>query len=165
MSNVHYTKLLNTISNAYDAGKIAEVICLENRTPNWNGQQMNINQKELINFGTCGYLGLETDRRLIDRSMEYTNKFGTQFSVSRSFLISSIVTDLEDHLSQVFDGQKLFVFSSTSLAHISVLPIIIGGDDAIIFDKQVHFSVQNGASLAKSNHAPIMIKHNNKFFN
>lgn len=161
MSNVHYTKLLNTISNVYDAGKAAGVICLENRIDRWNGQQMNINQQELINFGTCGYLGLETDHRLTERSMEYTDKFGTQFSVSRSFLISSIVTDLEDHLSQVFNGQKLFVFSSTSLAHISVLPIIIGGEDAIIFDKQVHFSVQNGANLAKCNHPPIMIKHNN----
>ncbi len=161
MSNIHYTKLLNTISNVYDAGKTAEVICLENRTENWNGQELNINQKELINFGTCGYLGLETDRRLIDRAMEYTDKFGTQFSVSRSFLISSLVTDLEDHLSEVFDGQKLFVFSSTSLAHISVLPIIIGSEDAIIFDKQVHFSVQNGANLAKSHHSPVMIKHNN----
>ena len=157
----HYTKLLNTISNVYDTGKAAKVICLENRTTHWNGQQININQKELINFGTCGYLGLETDHRLIERSMKYTEKFGTQFSVSRSFLISSLVTDLEDHLSQVFDGQKLFVFSSTSLAHISVLPIILGSDDAIIFDKQVHFSVQNGANLAKSNHPPVMIKHNN----
>lgn len=161
MSNIHYTKLLNTISDVYDAGKIAEVICLENRTENWNGQQLNINEKELINFGTCSYLGLETDRRLIDRSMEYTNKFGTHFSVSRSFLISSLVTDFENHLSEVFDGQKLFVFSSTSLAHISVLPIIIGSEDAIIFDKQVHFSVQNGAMLAKSNHSPVMVKHNN----
>lgn len=42
MSNIHYTKLLNTISDVYDAGKIAEVICLENRTEHWNGQQLNI---------------------------------------------------------------------------------------------------------------------------
>jgi len=161
MSNVHYTKLLNTIANVIDSGSNAKVIHLENRADNWNGREMTVNQEKLINFGTCGYLGLETDRRLIDRSKEYLDKFGTQFSVSRSYIISSLVTDLEDHLSQVFDGQKLFVFSSTSLAHVSVLPIIIGIEDAIIFDKQVHFSVQNGAHLAKSNHAPVMIKHNN----
>jgi len=160
MSNNHFNQFLNTVSTVYDTSKEAGVTCLENRTDNWTGQQMKINNKELINFGTCGYLGLETDRRLIDRAIAYTDKFGTQFSVSRNFLISSLVTDLENHISQIFDGQKLLVFSSTTLAHMSVLPIIIGSNDALIFDKQVHFSVHNGAKYTQSNTSKT-IEHNN----
>jgi len=162
MSNIHYTKLLKSISDVYDSGKKAKVICLENTTKTWNGQQLQIDDKEMVNFGTCGYLGLETDRRLIERSMEYTNKFGTQFSVSRSFLISDIVTNLEHQLSKVFDNSEVFVFSSTSLAHGSVLPIIIHHKDAIVLDKQVHFSVNSGTQLIPSKDVPrLMVKHNN----
>ena len=43
----------------------------------FNGEKFTIQGKELINFGTCGYLGLETHPELIANSIVLTKKFGT----------------------------------------------------------------------------------------
>ena len=88
MSNVHYNQFAKTIANVYDESKKAGVMCLENKTAVWEGNYLNVNGKSLSNFGTCGYLGLETDHRLIEKSIEFTYKYGTQFSASRTFIIS-----------------------------------------------------------------------------
>ncbi len=160
MSNIHYTQLLNSISDVYDSGKKAKVVCLE--TDSWNGPFFQIDGLEMANFGSCGYMALEKDPRLISRSIEYTKKYGTQWGVSRTFLIANILTKLEARLSEIFDGAGVFVFSSTSLAHTSAIPIIVQPQDAVILDKQVHFSVNTATQLIPSKEVPrLMVKHNN----
>jgi len=142
-------------------GNESKAIGLVNETDFWNGQDIKVDNQRLINFGTCGYLGLETDRRLIEKSMDYASRYGTQFSVSRAYLKSSLLGDLEDRLSKIFNNQKVFVFSSTTLAHMSVLPVLIDAKDLIILDKQVHFSVQTGTHLLTPQKVAMrMVKHN-----
>lgn len=160
MSNIHYTQLLKSIADVYDSGKQSKVLALE--TDSWNGTFFQIDGQEMINFGSCGYMALEKDRRLIDRSMEYTHKYGTQWGVSRALLTANILTELEDQLSKIFDGSKVFVFTSTSLAHTSAIPVIVQSHDAVILDKQTHFSVNTATQLIPSKEVPrMMIKHNN----
>ena len=160
MSNIHYTQLLKSISDVYDVGKASKVLALE--TDAWNGPSFHIEDQEMINFGSCGYMALERDQRLIDRSMEYTQKYGTQWGVSRSLLKPKILSELENRLSQVFDGSNIFVFTSTSLAHTSAIPTVIQAQDAVILDKQVHFSVNTATQLIPSKEMPrLMVKHSN----
>ncbi len=161
MSSASYTKFIKSVDTVYETAESRKVIFLENKTDNWNGKQLHINGAEMVNFGTCGYLGLETDRRLIDKSIDYVNRFGTQFSVSRTFLISKLVRELEEELSRMFDGANTLVFSSTTLTHISVLPAVVHHKDAVILDKQVHFSVQSAAQLLQTKGISLsVIKHN-----
>ncbi|MEM8526104.1 MAG: aminotransferase class I/II-fold pyridoxal phosphate-dependent enzyme [Bacteroidota bacterium] len=158
---VNQSYFLKNVERSFRLGNESKAIGLTNETDFWNGQDIKVDNQQLINFGTCGYLGLETDRRLIEKSMDYASRFGTQFSVSRAYLKSNLLDELETRLSKIFNNKKVFVFSSTTLAHMSVLPVLISDKDLIILDKQVHFSVQTGTGLLASKKvATRMVKHN-----
>lgn len=128
----------------------------------FNGERFTIRGAELINFGTCGYLGLETHPDLIEKSIELTRKFGTQLSMSRAYIRPTYIQELEELMSQIFDGNKVICYTSTSNAHISVIATIIKPDDLIILDQQVHFSVQFPCKNTKLQGTEVkMIRHSN----
>ncbi|MDX2306013.1 MAG: aminotransferase class I/II-fold pyridoxal phosphate-dependent enzyme [Microscillaceae bacterium] len=113
-----------------------------------NGKTVKINRKDLINFGSCSYLGLEVDERMKYAAMDAVNRFGTQFSASRSYVSIGLYEKLEALLSQIFQQPTLAV-PTTSLGHISALPTIIDESDVVIKDLQVHASVQNALTMLR----------------
>lgn len=65
-------------------------------------------------------------------------------------------------MSQIFDGNKVICYTSTSNAHISVIATIIKSDDLIILDQQVHFSVQFPCKNTKLQGTEVkMVRHSN----
>jgi 7-keto-8-aminopelargonate synthetase-like enzyme len=153
-----FTDIINELSID---GKKRGILHIATEDPSYNGQSFQINGKDLLNFGTCGYLGLETDQRLIEGAISYASRFGTQFSVSRTFLNSGPNVELEEYLRKIF-GYPVAIYSSTSGAHISVIPVVVNERHAIILDQQVHMSVQTACQLMVQKGVPIeMIKHNN----
>src|SRR6185437_3522259 len=117
---------------------------------------------EMVNFGTCGYLALEMDQRLKDGVKEYAELYGTQFSVSRTYLTSGPNIDLEVLLSQIYNGAPIIVSPSTSSAHIANIPSLVRDTDLAILDQQVHMSVQTAVQLARVKGAHVeMIRHSN----
>lgn len=162
MAKITHNNIVDTINDIVNQAKNRDIIHLQFNSSNWDGKILKIANNELINFGTCGYLGLETNQKLITKACEFTQKFGTQFSISRAYVTSKINIELEEKLTQIFDGRKTIVFSSTTLAHISVLPIIIENSDYIILDQQAHVSMQTASQLLGSKGIPIdIIRHNN----
>lgn len=162
MAKISHPNFVDTINDILIEAKKREVILLESRSSSWSGNVLNINNKELVNFGTCGYLGLENHPRVIEKTIEFTRLFGTQFSVSRSYVISEQNKILEALLSEIFNNKPVIVYTSTTLAHISVLPIMVGPNDAIILDQQAHISIQNAAQLMAAKGVPIeIIRHSN----
>ncbi len=128
----------------------------------WEGHSFPVDGNTMLNFGSCGYLGLETDPRLIEKSVEYTRRYGTQFGISRAFVTTQQNRILEEQLGRMFDDKNVLVYSSTSLAHNSVLPIMVSTEDAIVLDQQVHFSVQNAVQTMAGKGVPVkMIRHSN----
>ncbi|PXX56351.1 7-keto-8-aminopelargonate synthetase-like enzyme [Nocardia tenerifensis] len=125
------------MSAALDAGLVmrsAEDETLDGRTVRLDGRQR-------LNFGSCGYLGLELDSRLRTAACEAVMRYGTQFSSSRAYLEAPLYPVLEQLLGEVFGGHVL-VTPSTTLGHQTALPVLVGGNDAVVFDAQVHHSVQ-----------------------
>ncbi len=114
-----------------------------------NGKTVRIHNQEMLNFGSCSYLGMEVDQRLKYGAIDAINRFGTQFSASRSYISLGIYDELEDLLSQIFQ-QPTIAAPTTSLGHITVLPNIINEKDLVIKDKQVHASVQNTLRILKA---------------
>jgi 7-keto-8-aminopelargonate synthetase-like enzyme len=51
----------------------------------FEGKKIRINGKQVLNFGSCNYLGLEFDARLKAGAIKVIEKYGTQFSESRGF--------------------------------------------------------------------------------
>ncbi|MFI9503752.1 aminotransferase class I/II-fold pyridoxal phosphate-dependent enzyme [Nocardia sp. NPDC052566] len=109
-----------------------------------DGRTVRLDGRSLLNFGACGYLGLELDARLRKAAIAAVMRYGTQFASSRAYLEAPAYPLLERLLGDMFDGHVL-VAPSTTLAHFTALPVVVGTADAVIFDRQVHHSVQSVA--------------------
>ena len=160
MAKIHHNNHLDTIAEVFDHAKGKGLMFLTQKDERFRGHHLNINNRSLLNFGTCGYLGLELDERLIEASKDFTDRYGTQFSVSRAYLEADINLALEALLSRMYSDCPVVVQSSTSTCHISAIPSLVRERDAIILDQSVHMSVQTGCQLAAQRGVPIeMIRH------
>jgi 7-keto-8-aminopelargonate synthetase-like enzyme len=116
--------------------------------------------KEVINFGSCSYLGLEFDERIRQASKDAIDNYGTQFSSSRAYISPIFYQELESLFCKIFDAHAI-VTSTSTLGHIGAIPVLVGDSDAIILDQQVHNSVQTAVSLVKSKGVYTeLIRHN-----
>ena len=64
-----------------------------------------------------------------------------QFASSRAYVSCPPYAELERLLHVMF-GAPLVVAQTTTLAHFAALPILVGGEDAVVCDQLVHNSVQ-----------------------
>ena len=162
MAKINHHNFVDTINDVLAEAKRRGVMRLEFNDEEWRGDRLKVNNKNMVNFGTCGYMGLENHQRIIDKAVEYTHKYGVQFSVSRTYLTDSKSYILEDLLEKVFLNNPVITFTSTSIAHTSVLPIVVGHNDAIILDQQAHISIQTAAQLMVPKGVPIdIVRHSN----
>jgi 7-keto-8-aminopelargonate synthetase-like enzyme len=115
-----------------------------------DGREITVLGRRLVNFGSCSYLGLETDPRLKAAVHEAVDRYGTQFSSSRAYASAPLYRTAEAELAEVF-GRPVIVSPSTSLGHISTMPTLMGSNDVLVMDHQVHHSVQTGAKIAQAN--------------
>jgi 7-keto-8-aminopelargonate synthetase-like enzyme len=116
---------------------------------NISGSEICIGGEELINFGSCSYLGLEFHPNLKKGVQEAVEKFGTQFSSSRAYLSIGLYQKLEAELTRIFE-QPVIATASTTLGHMAALPVLIRENDAVIIDLQVHSSVQMAVQILKA---------------
>ncbi len=160
MAKINHSNYLDIVDNVWSSAKEKGIMHINSEEQSFNGEKFIINGRELINFGTCGYLGLEMHPDLIANSIALTKKFGTQLSMSRAYIRPTYIQELEELMSQIFDGNKVICYTSTSNAHISVIATIIKYDDLIILDQQVHFSVQFPCKNAKLQGTEVkMVRH------
>ncbi len=125
-----------------------------------DGRMITLNGRRLVNFANCSYLGLEVDHRLKESAKDAIDRYGIQFSCSRTFLESNFYEIFEDRLTQMFN-QPVIIPATTSLGHISYIPIIVGKGDAIILDHKVHQSVQNATMMCKGMGTHVeVVRHN-----
>lgn len=155
-----FNDFLDAVDNIIEDGKKREIIHLFTGTDNIEGNRLKLNDREVVNFGSCSYLGLEFDERLKAGAIEAVTKFGTQFSSSRSYVSLGLYAELEQLFNQIF-GAHCIVTSTTTLGHISAIPVLIDDGDAVIIDHQVHSSVQTAASLLKPRGVHVeLVRHN-----
>ncbi|MBK6838738.1 MAG: aminotransferase class I/II-fold pyridoxal phosphate-dependent enzyme [Bacteroidetes bacterium] len=127
----------------------------------WTVVTLPFVEKKMLYFGSCGYLGLEHDPRIKAGAIEAINKYGTQFSSSRAYVSSSYYQQSEELLRKMFFGKPLLLLQSLTVGHMSNIPIIVGNDDAVIMDSQVHDSVQTAVQMLRNRDVHIeLIRHN-----
>ena len=125
-----------------------------------NGLTVKVFGRDLHHFANCSYLGLELDSRIKEAAKDAIDRYGVQFSCSKTYLSSQLYEVLEDKLSQIFN-KPVIVPATTSLGHISWIPNIVHRDDAVIMDQQVHRSVQNATMITKANGTHVeVVRHN-----
>ena len=120
---------------------------------------LHIGGEELLNFSSCNYVGLEADPRLKEAAIEAIHKYGVQFYTVRAYVSLQPYEELESLLDQMF-GLPTVVMPTTMLGHLTCLPVLIGRDDAVILDHQVHTSVQMTTKILHSGGTHVeMIRH------
>lgn len=125
-----------------------------------DGRTITVRGRELVNFGSAAYLGLNTDDRLKEGAKAAVDQYGPIFSSSAAYTSVDLYTDLEDRLEKIF-GRSVLIPTTTTLGHLSVLPVLVGPDDLVIMDHQVHASVQLTAKVLEGIGAEVRtIAHN-----
>jgi 7-keto-8-aminopelargonate synthetase-like enzyme len=107
-----------------------------------DGRTITLDARPLVNFGSCSYLGLETDARLKAAACEAILRYGVQFSSSRAYVSAPLYAEFEAALSHLVGGLPLVLAQTTSLGHMAALPVLVSERDAVLYDTQVHNSVQ-----------------------
>jgi 7-keto-8-aminopelargonate synthetase-like enzyme len=114
----------------------------------YEGRRVNLGGASLLNFGSCSYLGLELRPELKQGAIDAVTRFGTQFPFPRAMLQNPLYLELEAALAQITGGFPV-IAASTSLGHISTLPVIVEPRDAVLIDMMAHASVHTAASLLR----------------
>jgi 7-keto-8-aminopelargonate synthetase-like enzyme len=135
---------------------------LTSQDKQFTDRNIHINGHRLLSFGSCSYLGLEFDKRLIDGASDAYQRYGAQTSFSRGYLSSPLYQELEEDLfPRIFGVAQTLLLPSTSIAHHVAMPALIDERDAVVIDHQVHRSVDDAVTLqcARSNAKKVVIKH------
>lgn len=128
----------------------------------FRGRMIQVDGRRLLSFGSCSYLGLEFDPRLVEGGAQAYARYGSQTSFSRGYLSSPLYDRLENELlPALFGVEHALVLPSTSAAHHVMLPAIVDERDAVVIDHQVHRSVDDAVTLqcARSNARKVVIRH------
>lgn len=125
-----------------------------------DGAHITVGGRNLINFSSCSYLGLEHHPQLKCGAHAALEKYGTQFSSSKAYIYCSLYDQLDAELTKIF-GVNPIIGASTTLAHAAAIPIIVNDNDVVLFDMQVHASVQmNLPELTTRGVKVTPVKHN-----
>ncbi len=116
--------------------------------------------KSHVNFGSYSYLGFQHDQRLKEAAIDAIERFGIQYPSSRSYVSSTPYRELEYLLGEIFQ-HPVILATTTTLAHVAVMPIVVKEGDVIIMDQQVHSSVQFMISHLQLQGIPFhLVRHN-----
>lgn len=154
---IDYSRTLDYVTHACDLG----VFQLKHESDSYDGRILTINKKDIVNFGNCSYLGLDTSETVKLGGIDAIVRYGNFFSSSRLCAGLALNEQLEDLLNRI-TGYHTLVTQTTTLGSLSVIPIVISPNDLIVLDHQVHASVQNAVKIAQHQGTlATMVRHNN----
>ena len=154
--NEQYRELMEEAAYLHKMGCILQY----NEDNEFNGRTIKVNGRVFLHFANCSYMGLEIHPLIKQGIIDAAKNQGSLFSSSRSVISCALYAELEELLSEIFPGY-LVIAPTTTLAHCSVLPLMIREKDAIILDSFVHNSVRMASQLCKANGTFIITSRHN----
>ena len=115
------------------------------------GNQIQVNDKKVLNFCANNYLGLSSHPDLVKAAHEGLDKFGYGLSSVRFICgTQTIHKKLEESISKFLGTDDSILFSSCFDANGGVFEALLGEEDAIISDELNHASIIDGIRLCKA---------------
>jgi 8-amino-7-oxononanoate synthase len=114
-----------------------------------DGAIIHVNGRPLVDFASNDYLGLARHPLLIDRSVEYTRRFGAGSTASR--LLSGNIAPfeaVERKLASLKGTQAALLLPTGFQANTTVLPALADSKTQILCDRLSHQSLLSGAQLS-----------------
>lgn len=132
-------RVIEAAAHLLESGNLLHRIAEDDRL---DGRSITLDGRRLVNFGSCSYLGLETDTRLKAAACEAVLRYGTQFSSSRTYISAPLYREFQELASEMVGGLPVVIAPTTSLGHLAALPVLVNERDAVLYDVNVHNSVQ-----------------------
>ncbi|MCG3472231.1 aminotransferase class I/II-fold pyridoxal phosphate-dependent enzyme [Xenorhabdus bovienii] len=102
--------------------------------------------KTFTEFVSCSYLGLENHPALIEAAKQAMTKTGIHLSSSRGAMRPQYLQQLEELLSEIYGGNSVVVFTSTSNVHLGILPLLGSGSlPSYTITRPVHWLIDKTA--------------------
>lgn len=161
MAKVRHNNILDTVDSVLSVSKKKGIIHLYAEDETLNGQTLTLNGRNVLHFGTCGYLGLEHHPEVKRGAIEAIERYGTQFPMSRTYVSNPLYRELEHMIGAMYNA-PVVISKNCTLSHLTTIPSIIRQSDLVILDHQVHASVQEAVKKMLSQGVAVeMIRHNN----
>ncbi len=117
----------------------------------WQGVEIEVEGKKLLNFCANNYLGLAGSQMLVDIAKEGLDKYGFGMASVRFICGTSTVhKELEAEVSKFFNTEDTILYGSCFDANTGLFEIILTAEDAIISDELNHASIIDGVRLCKA---------------
>ncbi len=143
----NYSAALDFINNEQLAQKTQRL--MHQSFTERKGSLLTINEKNLISFVSCSYLGLDSDPRIKAAAINGIEKFGVNYCCARTRLSIQPLIQFEEELS-TWMTMPTVTFPSVSVTHLAILPLIADGvfsskekKALLIFDRFSHASMQS----------------------
>lgn len=143
-----YQRILEITKSRIDAGVAMGIGRLRTQDEYLEGAIMTVDGQQVVDFGSCSYLGLNRDKRLAEAAARAISRYGTSHSSSITYTALGLYTELESRLETMF-GATVAVAPSTTLAHLGALPVLILPDDVALVDRHAHASIDIAADVLR----------------
>lgn len=147
---MNHENFINAVEETISKGVEKGLLHLTQNGSLAKDNQISIDGLKLYNFTSCSYLGLEHDERLKKAAIKAVDQYGTQFSESRAYVSIELYKELEELMTAIFDAPTI-IAPTTTLAHLSAIPVLLNSSDAVIVDQQLHNSVLSGINMFRAN--------------
>ena len=129
----------------------------------FHGSTIVLRGQEVANFGLCSYLALGDDPRLVDAGIDAIRRYGNSYSSSTAYTALPQYGVLRDRFQAMLGAPSLLT-ASTTLAHMSALPVLVREGDTVVIDSLAHASLlgviptlrANGATVHQLPHSDLM---------
>jgi 7-keto-8-aminopelargonate synthetase-like enzyme len=126
----------------------------------FHGDSITIRGQRVANFGLCSYLGLGNDPRLVEAAVDAVRRYGNSYSSSTAYTSLSLYGPLRERLEAML-GAPVVLAATTTLAHMSALPVLVKSGDTVVIDAFAHASLLGVLPTLAANGADIhQLPHN-----
>ncbi len=112
-----------------------------------SGSVTKVGDRELLNFSTYNYLGLNGDPRINEAVLNAAMRYGTSAGASR--LVAGehpIHNELEKALAEHYGTESAIAMVSGYATNVTTIATLFGVNDVIFVDKLCHNSIMTGAN-------------------
>jgi glycine C-acetyltransferase len=112
---------------------------------------IRVNGRDVVNFGSDSFLGLDQDPRVQEAVVRGTACWGTHNGASRAFASVRANAVAEDKIAAWLGTEAALIYPSVTLANMGAVPGLVNRQDLLVVDEHAHNSIQEGAKIAKAN--------------
>lgn len=128
-------------------GLYVNIRVIESEVSSW----FVVDGKKCLNLTSNNYLGFASDKRLIEKVIEYVKKYGIGPAAVRTISgTMSLHVELERKLSKFKEVEDVILLQSGFMANLSVIPSIVSSEDVIFSDELNHASIIDGCRLSRA---------------